>query len=69
MQISKIDKADPKTFQVLKGYYNYAQDKNFFYEDVERIKGFNPNKTKFLLSADGKIAGISSAGKEYKFEE
>jgi hypothetical protein len=68
MQISKIDKADTKTFKMLSGHYQYAIDKNFYYYGTQAIDGFLTSKTRQKLNHRGKIIGITCGKKKYKLE-
>jgi hypothetical protein len=68
MQISKLDKADSKTFKVLDGNYKYGLDKNYFYENADIIKDFKPLKTKFEKDKKGKIIALISNNQKYKLE-
>ena len=68
MQISKLDKADPKTFKILDGHYKYGMDNNYFYEDADIIKDFKPLKTKFEKDKKGKIIALISNNQKYKLE-
>jgi len=66
-QILNIDKADVKTFEVLKGNYKYAKDKNHFYEDSGIIEGFVPSKSKLHEDKSGKIIRITCNNKSFDF--
>ncbi len=68
MQISKIDTADTKTFNLLGGHYKYAMDKNFFYDELQIIDGFIPNKTKLKRDNKGRVIEMAYKNKTYKFE-
>ncbi len=63
MQISKLEKADTKTFKILKGEYKYGIDKNHLFNETDIIENINVNKIKFLKDKKGKIIKIKS-GKE-----
>jgi DKNYY family len=67
-QISKIDKADTKTFKLLTGHYKYAMDKNFYYDETQFIKGFVPNITKQKLDNKKRIIEMTCNNKNYRFE-
>jgi hypothetical protein len=66
-QISKIDTADTRTFQLLAGHYRYARDKNFFYDEVEIIEGFIPAKTHLQMDDKGQVIEMTCENKVYKF--
>ncbi len=68
MQFSKIDTADSKTFKLLAGHYKYAVDKNFFYDELEIIEGFVPNKTNLKFDNKGRAIEMTCNKKIYKFE-
>ncbi|MBB6372475.1 DKNYY domain-containing protein [Chryseobacterium shigense] len=68
MQISKLDKADNKTFKILPGQYKYGADKNYFYDGTEIIDDFVPNKTNFKLNSKGQIFEMECNQRKYKFE-
>lgn len=68
MQISKLEKADTKTFKILKGHYRYASDKNYFYDETEIIKGYKPSNTTFIFDKKNRITEMNSGNKKYKFE-
>jgi hypothetical protein len=68
MQISKIDTADTKTFKLLAGHYKYATDKKFFYNELDIIKGFIPNKTNLKIDNKGRVIEMICNKKKYKFE-
>ncbi len=67
MRIIKIDKADSRTFELLKGCYNYAKDKNNFYEDINVIEGFPVKKSIIYTNLNNKAFKISFLNNEYKF--
>jgi DKNYY family len=67
MMILKIYNADCKSFKILEGHYKYAVDKNYFYEKISVIKGFNPKNTKILKDKNKKIVGILSGRKKFEF--
>lgn len=68
MQISKIDGADTKSFKLLPGHYQYAMDKNFYYDGTQIIEGFTPAKTKQLLNRKGQVTTIICGKKKFKLE-
>lgn len=68
MQISKIKNADPKTFKIVNGHYQYAMDKNHFYDGLQVIEGFEPNKTKLKLDKKQRAISMKSNSKVYTFE-
>lgn len=69
MQISKIKSADIKTFQILKGNYKYAVDKNNFYKETDKIEGFIPLKTEQIQDHSGKVIKLKMANSEMNLEE
>ncbi len=68
MQISKIDNADPKTFKILSGHIEYAQDKDAYYHGLSIIQGFVPNKTKEKTNNKGEVIFLKSDKKTFKLE-
>ena len=68
MQISKIDKADAKTFKMLSGHCQYAIDKNHYYDGTQPIYGFLVSKTRQKLNDKGRVIGITCGKRKYKFE-
>lgn len=68
MQILKMDKADPKTFNLLAGHYKYAMDKSFFYKESEIVKDFVPGKTRIQLDKKGRVFKMTCNNKTYRFE-
>ena len=68
MQIYKIDKADSKTFEILKGHYRYAKDRNHFYEDENIIENFVPQETKLYMDKKNRIIKMRYSNKTFNFE-
>lgn len=68
MILLKIEKADTKTFQILKGHYRYGQDKNNFYDETEIIKNFLPNKTTLKRDNKDRVSEMTCMKKRFKFE-
>lgn len=68
MQISKLEKADAKTFKILKGHYKYASDKNYFYDEIKIIEGYKPSKTIFTFDNKKRATEMNCGNKKYKFE-
>lgn len=66
-QISKIDTADTRTFQLLPGHYRYARDKNFFYDEAEIIDGFTPGATHLRTDDKGDVVEMTCRNKIYRF--
>jgi hypothetical protein len=68
MQLSKIDKADTKTFRLLEGHYKYGMDKNFFYDESQIIAGFITGKTNLKSDNKGRVIEMTCNNKTYGFE-
>ncbi|KFE97885.1 DKNYY domain-containing protein [Chryseobacterium luteum] len=69
IQISKIESTDVKTFQILKGNYKYAVDKNNFYKEADKIEKFIPLKTEQIKDSKGKVIKLKMANKEISLEK
>ena len=68
MQISKLEKADTKTFEILQGHYKYGVDKNHFYDATEIIENYVPSRTKLTFDHKKRVVKMTSNTKTYKFE-
>lgn len=68
MIISIIDNVDIHTFKIIEGYYRYAVDKNSFYYENEKIKGFIPGKTELINNKNGKVIKLKMRNNELILE-
>jgi DKNYY family len=66
MQISKIDEADSKTFEVLKGHNKYAEDEKYYFEHNALI--FEKEKSEIFRNKNGIIFKLKNGNKVFEFE-
>jgi hypothetical protein len=58
MLISKIENADVKTFEVLKGEYRYAKDNKSVFMDSEKLDSINSNNMEIIKNENNEIEKI-----------
>ncbi len=68
MQISKLEKADSKTFKIFHGIYNLGIDKSNLFNETNIVKDVNVKKIKYFKNENERIIKIISGKTEYKFE-
>ena len=65
MLISKMEKADSKSFAVLKGHYLFAIDKKHVFKESEILDNLNPSSLEIINDKDGNIIGLKSGDAIY----
>ena len=64
----KLENADPKTFEVVKGEYEYAIDKHYIFKGPELITGLNPKTLKIIRDKDGQVSKLISGKATYRVD-
>jgi hypothetical protein len=68
MYISKLNKADSKTFKVINGHYRLGMDKNYVFDETTIIEGFKPAGLSITKNKEGKVIELISGKTHYKVE-
>jgi DKNYY family len=54
----KLEKADANSFEIFRGHYQYAADKNHVFKESEILENVKPEKAKVITDKNGDIISI-----------